>query len=47
VSLFISIAVGGATYLVVLPATGGLTEEDLRIVPSRIRKYIKVRHKKD
>lgn len=43
--LVISIIAGLLTYAAVLGATGGLTEEDLRVVPARFRKYIPVRKK--
>lgn len=42
-TLVISVGLGMLTYFVSLIYTGGLTEEDLRIVPARFRKYIMIR----
>jgi len=43
--LIVSIAAGLLVYIVVLAYTGGLSEEDLRIVPASFRKYIPIRKK--
>jgi Membrane protein involved in the export of O-antigen and teichoic acid len=42
--LVLSIGLGVIVYSVSLIQTGGITEEDLRIVPARFRKYIKLRN---
>lgn len=43
ISLLFSIGAGSVTYFLVLALTGGLSEEDLRILPGRLRKFIKIK----